>query len=94
MTRSRPFGWQPRSVPSLHPFTLSGTVICFEARPFRLIHATGRPYTLIFNGSVTSSGAVGIALSAGRRPTLRTKFLGLRAITTSLTVTRYVYVCV
>jgi len=49
---------------------------------------TGRPYTLIFNGSVASSGAVGIALSAGRRPTLQTKFPGLRAITPQLRVTR------
>jgi hypothetical protein len=53
---------------------------------------TGRPYTLIFNGSVTSSGAVGIALSAGRRPTLQTSFPGLRAITPALKVTRCVYV--
>jgi len=49
---------------------------------------TGRPYTLIFNGSVASSGAVGIALSAGRRPALRTAFPGLRAITPPLKVTR------
>ena len=53
---------------------------------------TGRPYTLIFNGSVTSSGAVGIALSAGRRPASQTKFPGLRAITPPLIVTRYVLV--
>jgi len=49
---------------------------------------TGRPYTLIFNGSVTSSGAVGIAFSAGRRPTLKTAFPGLRAVTPPLKVTR------
>jgi hypothetical protein len=42
----------------------------------------------MFNGSVTSSGAVGIALSAGRRPTLQTVFPGLHAITPPLKVTR------
>ncbi|KAH9956222.1 hypothetical protein BGW80DRAFT_1389946, partial [Lactifluus volemus] len=30
---------------------------------------TRRPYTLLYNGSVNSSGAVGIALSAGPRLT-------------------------
>jgi len=49
---------------------------------------TGRPYTLIFNGSVKSSGAVGLALSAGPRPVTRTAFPGLRAITMPLKVTR------
>lgn len=49
---------------------------------------TGRPYTLIFNGSVKSSGAVGLALSAGRRPVSQTAFPGLRAITAPLRVTR------
>ncbi|KAH9046714.1 hypothetical protein EDB84DRAFT_1558165 [Lactarius hengduanensis] len=49
---------------------------------------TGRPYTLIFNDSVKSSGAVGLALSAGPRPVLQTAFPGLRAITAPLTVTQ------
>ena len=49
---------------------------------------TGKPYALIFNGSVTSSGAVGVALSAGRRPTLQTEFPSLRAITPPPRVTR------
>ncbi|KAH9956315.1 hypothetical protein BGW80DRAFT_1466469 [Lactifluus volemus] len=50
--------------------------------------ATGRPYILLYDGSVNSSGAVGIALSAGPRPTLQTTFHGLRAITEPLKVTR------
>jgi len=49
---------------------------------------TGRPYTLIFNGSVKSSGAVGLALSAGPRPVSQTSFPGLRAITAPLKVTQ------
>ncbi|KAI9451105.1 hypothetical protein BJY52DRAFT_1125436 [Lactarius psammicola] len=49
---------------------------------------TGRPYTLLFNGSVKSSGAVGLALSAGPRPVSRTAFPGLRAITAPLKVTQ------
>jgi len=48
---------------------------------------TGRPYTLIHNGSVHSAGAVGIALCAGPRPALQTAYPGLRAISQSLTVT-------
>ena len=48
---------------------------------------TGRPYTLIHNGSVHSTGAVGIALSAGPRPALQTAYPGLRAITPPLKVT-------
>ena len=51
---------------------------------------TGRPYTLIFNGSVKSSGAVGLALSGGSRPVAETAFPGLRAITAPLKVTQYV----
>jgi len=93
MTRSPPFRWRPRSVPlftRLSPSRnndLSYKLGLFgSSTPF----VTGRPYTLIFNGSVTSSGAVGIALSAGRRPALKTAFPGLRAITTPLKVTRYV----
>ncbi|KAF8495724.1 hypothetical protein F5888DRAFT_1615424 [Russula emetica] len=70
---------------SLSSFPLATKLGLFcSSTPF----VTGRPYTLIFNGSVTSSGAVGIALSAGRRPTLRTAFPGLRAITPPLKVTR------
>ncbi|KAF8258886.1 hypothetical protein EI94DRAFT_1669339 [Lactarius quietus] len=49
---------------------------------------TGRPYTLIFNGYVKSSGAVGLALSAGPRPVSQTSFPGLRAITAPLKVTQ------
>ncbi|KAI9436565.1 hypothetical protein H4582DRAFT_398424 [Lactarius indigo] len=49
---------------------------------------TGRPYTIISNGSVKSSGAVGLALSAGPRPVSQTAFPGLRAITAPLTVTQ------
>jgi len=49
---------------------------------------TGRPYTLLFNGSANSSGAVGIALSGGPRPALQRAFPGLRAITSPLEVTR------
>lgn len=51
---------------------------------------TGRPYTLLFNGSVKSSGAVGLALSGGPRPVVQTAFPGLHAITTPLKVTQYV----
>ena len=51
---------------------------------------TGRPYTLIFNGSVKSSGAVGLALSGGSLPVAETAFPGLRAITAPLKVTQYV----
>jgi hypothetical protein len=51
---------------------------------------TGRPYTLIFNGSVKSSGAVGLALTAGPRPVSQTAFPGLHAITMPLKVTRCV----
>ncbi|KAF8257491.1 hypothetical protein EI94DRAFT_1817694 [Lactarius quietus] len=43
---------------------------------------TGRPYTLIFNGSVKSSGAVGLALSAGPRPVSQTSFPDLPFKTT------------
>ncbi|KAH9954528.1 hypothetical protein BGW80DRAFT_1401052 [Lactifluus volemus] len=50
---------------------------------------TGRPYTLLYGRLVNSSRAVGIALSAGPRPTLQTTFHGLRAITEPLKVTRY-----
>ncbi|KAN0128639.1 hypothetical protein V8E53_013558, partial [Lactarius tabidus] len=50
---------------------------------------TGRPYTLIFNGSVRSSGAVGLALSGGLRPVTQTAFPGLRAITAPFKVTQY-----
>jgi len=49
---------------------------------------TGRPYTLLFNGSVKSSGAVGLALSGGPRPMAQTAFPGLRAITAPLKVTQ------
>jgi hypothetical protein len=49
---------------------------------------TGRPYTLMYNGSVNSSGAVGLALSAGPLPALQTAFNGLRAISKPLKVTR------
>ncbi|KAH9953266.1 hypothetical protein BGW80DRAFT_1411708 [Lactifluus volemus] len=52
---------------------------------------TGRPYTLLYDRLVNSSRAVGIALSAGPRPTLQTTFHGLRAITEPLKVTRYVH---
>ncbi|KAN0114252.1 hypothetical protein V8E52_006902 [Russula decolorans] len=70
---------------SLSSFPLATKLGLFcSSTPF----VTGRPYTLIFNGSVSSSGAVGIALSAGRRPTLRTAFPRLRAITPPLQVTR------
>ena len=48
----------------------------------------GRPYTLIFNGSVKSFGAVGLALSAGPRPVPKTVFPGLRAISAPLKVTQ------
>jgi hypothetical protein len=79
--------------PSFHtPFTsrddgfVSKLGLFSSSTPF----VTGRPHTLIFNGSVASSGAVGIALSAGRRPTLRTAFPGLCAITPPLKVTRCV----
>jgi hypothetical protein len=51
---------------------------------------TGRPHTLIFNGSVKSSGAVGLALSGSPRPVAHTAFPGLRAITAPLKVTQYV----
>ncbi|KAI0250460.1 hypothetical protein BJV78DRAFT_1275785 [Lactifluus subvellereus] len=59
-------------------------------RPFWFFHALrdGRPYTLMYNGSVNSSGAVGLALSAGPRPALQTAFYGLRAISEPLKVTR------
>ncbi|KAH9954530.1 hypothetical protein BGW80DRAFT_1467765 [Lactifluus volemus] len=50
--------------------------------------ATGRPYILLYGGSVSCSGADGIALSAGPRPTLQTTFHGLRAITEPLKATR------
>ena len=47
---------------------------------------------LNFNGSVASSGAVGIgiALSAGRRRALQLPFPGLLAITPPLRVTGFV----
>ena len=51
---------------------------------------TGRPYTLLFNGSVKSSGAVGFALSGGSCPVAETAFPGLCAITAPLKVTQYV----
>ena len=101
MPRCPPFRWRPRSVllftrPSHPPwndmvfffFFVSKLGLFCSSTPF----VTGRPYTLIFNGSVTSSGAVGIALSAGRHPTLQTAFPGLRAITPPLKVTRCVWV--
>ena len=77
--------------------TFAGTVLCTDfyipklglfasSTPF----VTGRPYTLIFNGSVKSSGAVGLALSAGPRPVPKTAFPGQRAISAPLKVTRYV----
>jgi len=69
---------------SLSSFPLATKLDLFgSSTPF----ATGSLYTLIFNGSVTSSGAVRIALSAGRRSTLQTKFPGLRAPTPPLRVT-------
>ena len=46
----------------------------------------GRPYTLIFNSFVKSSGAVGLALSGGSRPVAETAFPGLRAIAAPLKV--------
>ncbi|KAN0127973.1 hypothetical protein V8E53_014227 [Lactarius tabidus] len=49
---------------------------------------TGRSHTLIFNGSVKSSGAVGLALSGGPRPVTQTAFPGLCAITAPLKVTQ------
>jgi hypothetical protein len=78
------------SSPPLYVSTLHGTInfvsklgLFCSSTPF----VTGRPYTLIHNGSVHSSGAVGIALSAGPRPALKTAYPGLRAITPPLKVT-------
>jgi hypothetical protein len=50
---------------------------------------TGRPHTLIFNGSVKLPGAVGLALSGDPLPVAHTAFPGLRAITAPLKVTQY-----
>lgn len=80
--------------PPLLLSALQGTIVFFfwklglfcSSTPF----VTGRPYTLIHNGSVHSTGAVGIALSAGPRPALQTAYPGLRAITPPLKVTAYV----
>ena len=47
---------------------------------------TGQQYTLIFNGSIKLSGAIGLALSGGSRPVAETAFPGLRVITASLEI--------
>ena len=86
-----PSHWRPRSVLSRafpHPmeksFNFSSKLgLFYSSTPF----VTGRPYTLIHNGSAHSTGAVGIALSAGPRPALQMAYPGLRAISPSLTVT-------
>ncbi|KAI0265603.1 hypothetical protein BC834DRAFT_924224 [Gloeopeniophorella convolvens] len=49
---------------------------------------TGRPFTLIHDDAVYSSGAVGVALSASPRPALQTSFIGLRAMSAPLMVTQ------
>ncbi|KAN0127971.1 hypothetical protein V8E53_014225 [Lactarius tabidus] len=49
---------------------------------------TGRPYTHIFNGSMKSSGAVGLALSGCPRTVAQTAARDLRAITKPLKVTQ------
>lgn len=51
---------------------------------------TGRPYTLLQDKSVYSTGAVGVALTSPLKPRVNTVFSGLRAITPPLTVTRQV----
>jgi len=69
---------------SLSSFPLATKLGLFcSSTPF----VTGRPYTLLHNGSVASSGAVGIALSAGLRPALQNSYPGLRAITRPIKVT-------
>ncbi|KAI0299478.1 hypothetical protein BC826DRAFT_1117045, partial [Russula brevipes] len=69
---------------SLSSFPLATKLGLFcSSTPF----VTGRPYTLLHNGSVASSGAVGIALSAGLRPALQNSYPGLHAITRPLKVT-------
>lgn len=70
---------------SLSYFPLANKLGLFcSSTPF----VTGRPYTLLFNGSASSSGAVGLALSGGPRPALQRAYPGLRAITSPLEVTR------
>ncbi|TFY50665.1 hypothetical protein EVG20_g11394, partial [Dentipellis fragilis] len=49
---------------------------------------TGRPFTLMHNDAVLSSGAVGLALFKPPRPAATTAFPGLTALTEELTVTR------
>ncbi|KAF8267705.1 hypothetical protein EI94DRAFT_1279949 [Lactarius quietus] len=49
---------------------------------------TGRPTMLIFNGTVKSSSAVGLALSAGPRSVSQTSFPSLLAIPALLRVTQ------
>ncbi|KAI0060347.1 hypothetical protein BV25DRAFT_1908395 [Artomyces pyxidatus] len=48
---------------------------------------TGRPCTLLRNADVYSSGAVGVAVTAGQRLSQRTAFPGLKPITPQMTVT-------
>ena len=50
---------------------------------------TGRPFTLLHDQLVYSAGAVGLALISPIKPTVVSAFLGLKAITPVLTVTRY-----
>ena len=78
-------GWYP-SIGSVKESHIPKLGLFASSTPF----VTGRPYTLIFNGSVKSSGAVGLALSGGSRPLAETAFPGLRAITGPLKVTQYV----
>ncbi|KAF8258689.1 hypothetical protein EI94DRAFT_1707764 [Lactarius quietus] len=71
----------------------SGIIVVIYPRDQRLfasstLFVTGRPYTLIFNGSVKSSGVVGFALSAGPRLVPQTSFPGLLAISAPLKVTQ------
>ncbi|KAI0049398.1 hypothetical protein FA95DRAFT_1538192 [Auriscalpium vulgare] len=49
--------------------------------------STGLPFTLIENSSLHSSGAVGIALTSGRRPSLMLQYPGLEEIAPPMTVT-------
>ncbi|THH19213.1 hypothetical protein EW146_g1907 [Bondarzewia mesenterica] len=49
---------------------------------------TGRPFTLMHNQAIYSSGAVGLALTSRVRPSVDTAFPGLRALTPSVRVTR------
>ncbi|KAF8267685.1 hypothetical protein EI94DRAFT_1829958 [Lactarius quietus] len=68
----------------LSPFYPRDPSLFASSTPF----VTGRLYTHIFNGSVKSSGAIGLTLSAGSCPVPRTAFPGLRTITAPLKVTQ------